>query len=180
MVDGKAYKPGDVYKSYTGKTVEIANTDCEGRLILADALGYVSKEYKPARIIDLATLTGAVIVALGDLCAGVMVNNDELYSKLEQASKKTCERLWKLPMFPEYDDEIKSDIADIKNLGTSGNGRYAGPITGAVFLKQFVNDIKWAHLDIAGTAWLDKPRYYSPKMATGFGLRLLVQFIEDL
>ena len=180
MVDGKAYKPGDVYKSYTGKTVEIANTDCEGRLILADALGYVSKEYKPARIIDLATLTGAVIVALGDLCAGVMGNNDELYSKLEQASKKTCERLWKLPMFSEYDDEIKSDIADIKNLGTSGNGRYAGPITGAVFLKQFVNNIKWAHLDIAGTAWLDKPRYYSPKMATGFGLRLLVQFIEDL
>ncbi len=180
MVDGKAYKPGDVYKSYLGKTVEIANTDAEGRLILADALGYVSKEYKPTRIIDLATLTGAVVVALGDLCAGVMGNNDELYSKLEQASKKTNERIWKLPMFAEYDDEIKSDIADIKNLGTSGNSRNAGPITGAVFLKQFVNNIKWAHLDIAGTAWLDKPRYYSPKMATGYGLRLLVQFIEDL
>lgn len=171
-----AYKPGDVYTSYLGKTVEIGNTDAEGRLILADALAYAAKNLKPTRIIDFATLTGAMEIALGNETTGLMSNNDALADSLIRSSSDTHERAWRLPLFEEYKDQLKSDIADIKNIG----GRPAGSITAALFLQEFVGDTPWAHFDIAGTAYLNKARYYQPKDGTGVGVRLMVDFLQNL
>jgi len=171
---GKAYKPGDVLTSLSGQTIEVISTDAEGRLILADALTY-AKRYKPKAIVDLATLTGACITALGDYVAGIMGNDPALLSKVKAASEKTGEKVWELPLWEEYFDYLKSDIADFKNVGT----RVAGTITGGMFLKKFVNDTPWVHMDIAGPTWYEKDKPYIPKGASGFGVRLLVQFLKD-
>lgn len=175
-ISGTSYKPGDVYVSYSGKTVEIGNTDAEGRLILADALAYTVKNLKPTRIIDFATLTGACIVALGEEAAGLMSNDEKLVKQLTAAGEATHERVWQLPLFKEYRDQLKSDFADINNSG----GREGGAITAAIFLQEFVGDIPWAHLDIAGTAYLGKNKKYQSKNATGFGVRLMVEFLQSL
>ncbi len=174
-IGSKSYKPGDVYIGYSGKTVEIDNTDAEGRLILADALAYASKKLKPSRIIDFATLTGAIIVALGEETTGMMSNNDELAAQLAKAGEATYERVWRLPLFEEYKQQIKSDVADLKNSG----GRDASSITAALFLQEFIGDFPWAHLDIAGTAHLSKARRYHPKNGTGVGIRLMIEFLEN-
>lgn len=173
-IGARSYKPGDIYSSYDGKTVEIVNTDAEGRLILADALSYASKKLKPKQMIDLATLTGAIVVALGEETTGLMSNNEKLSHALIEAGKSSFERVWPLPLYDEYREQLKSDLADLKNCGT----RAGGSITAAMFLKEFVNDVPWAHLDIAGTAFLSKSRNYHPKNATGVGVRLLIDFLE--
>lgn len=171
MPDGKAYKPGDVIHSMAGLTVEVISTDAEGRMILCDALTY-ALQYKPAVIVDLATLTGACIVALGNETAAIMGNREGLVEQLRAVGMEVGERLWPLPLWDFYFDYLKSDIADFKNVGE----RSAGTIVGGVFLKQFVPDeIPWVHMDIAGTAWTDKDTGISPKGATGFGVRLLVE-----
>jgi len=171
---GGAYKPGDVLRSMSGITIEVDNTDAEGRLILSDALTYVDR-YKPAAIIDLATLTGAVVIALGHVNTGLMGNDDDLAKKMEDAARITSEKVWRLPLDEEYAEQIKSDIADVKNVG----GRPAGTITAGMFLKKFVKETPWAHLDIAGTAWSEKARPCCPKGATGVGVRLLTQLARD-
>jgi leucyl aminopeptidase len=175
-VDAKSYKPGDVYTSYDGKTVEITDTDAEGRLVLADALAYTVKNLKPSRIIDLATLTGAIMVALGEEASGLMSNNDVLADLLVRAGSETGERVWRMPLYDEYRDQLKSDIADMKNTG----GRFAGACTAAMFLQEFVGKTTWAHLDIAGTAFHGESKRYTPKHATGVGVRLLVSLLESL
>ena len=175
-VDSRSYKVGDVYTSYLGKSVEIGNTDAEGRLILADALAYTQKKLKPKRIIDLATLTGACVIALGEEATGLMSNDDKLAAAITASGERTFERCWRLPIFDEYREKLKSDIADLKNTG----GRAGGTITAAMFLKEFIGDTPWAHLDIAATAYLDKPMRYQPKNATGVGVRLLVDYLENL
>ena len=175
MPDGEAYKPGDVVNTLSGQTVEINNTDAEGRLILCDALQYAHR-FQPAAVIDLATLTGACVVALGHNATGAMGNDGELLAALRQAGEATGERLWELPLWEEYGDLMKSDIADLKNAG----GPSAGTISAGWFLKQFVGTNKWVHLDIAGTAWEDKGRHYLPKGATGVGVRLLVKYLQDI
>lgn len=173
MVSGKAIKPGDVVRAMSGKTIEVINTDAEGRLILADALCYARK-LGATRIIDMATLTGAVVVALGDVNSAVLGTNQELINEIIAAGHEVGERYWQLPLDKEYSKQIKSDIADIKNIG----GRKAGTITAAAFLKEFVEDIPWAHLDIAGTAWADDAKPYRVKGATGVAVRTLVQIVE--
>lgn len=176
-IDANSFKPGDVYVSYTGKTVEMTNSDAEGRLILADALAYACKKYQPTRILDIATLTGAIDVALGPEASGIMSTNDELAQFLIQAGQSTYERLWRMPLFEEYKEVLKSDIADIK----SWNGRSGSSNVAATFLRAFVDEsIPWAHLDIAGTAYLEKPKKYMAKYATGFGVRLIVEFLKLL
>lgn len=175
-IDANSYKPGDVYTSYSGKTVEIGNTDAEGRLILADALAYTVKKLKPTRIIDFATLTGAIVIALGHDAAGLFSTNDALADGLIRSGIHTYERCWRMPLFEEYKEQLKSDIADLKNSG----GRPAGSVTAALFLNEFVGDIPWAHIDIAGTAYLEKPKQYFPIHATGFGIRLIVDFLRNL
>ncbi|MFH1200364.1 MAG: leucyl aminopeptidase [Candidatus Micrarchaeota archaeon] len=172
---GNASKPGDIVKAMNGKTIEILNTDAEGRLMLADALSY-AQQYKPSAVIDLATLTGAVVVALGDKAAGVLGNDEALISKLRKAGDACGERLWQLPLWKEYDEDVKSDWADVKNIGANGA---AGTISGAAFLKKFAGDAPWAHLDIAGVAWTDKDKPYLVKGATGFGVRLVVQYLRE-
>ena len=174
MPSGTAIKPGDVVTSYSGKTVEIINTDAEGRLVLADALGYAGR-YEPQAVIDLATLTGAVIVALGNFTAGMMGTDQDVMNRLQAAGEKTHERVWQLPLWDDYDEQIKSDTADAKNIGDGT----AGTIAGAVFLKKFAEGYPWVHLDIAGTAWDMKGSSYVPKTASGFGVRLLVQLAQD-
>ncbi len=174
MPGGSATKPGDIVRGMGGIFVEIVNTDAEGRLILADALEYV-KRYKPEFVIDIATLTGACVVALGNEAAGLLGNDDNLKSILKKSSQRTFERVWELPLWEEYDEYIKSDFADVKNVGN----RYGGAITASAFLKKFV-DYKWAHLDIAGTAYSEKDKYYIPKGGTGFGVRLLVDVLESI
>ena len=169
LLDGKSFKPGDVLTTMSGKTIEIDNTDAEGRLILADALTYAQR-YQPAGIVDLATLTGACVVALGEHCSGLMSNDDELAHKVEDASARTAERVWRLPMWPEYRQQIKSNVADMKNTG----GRNAGALTAAALLAEFVGTTPWAHLDIAGTAWSSKTRPCTPAGGVGVGVRLLV------
>jgi len=175
-ISATSYKPGDVYQGYSGKTVEIGNTDAEGRLILADALAYAVEHFKPARIIDFATLTGAIDIALGAETSGLMSNNDALAEAIFKAGQTTYERVWRLPVYEEYRDQLKSDVADIKNVG----GRSAGAITAAIFLQEFVGKTPWAHLDIASTAYLNEPRRYHPKHATGVGVRLMIDFLENL
>lgn len=173
-----SYKPGDVYRSYSGKTVEISNTDAEGRLVLADALSYVQDKYQPTCVIDIATLTGGIVVALGEAAAGLFSNDNKLAHALQQAAERTDERVWRMPLFPEYKSLLKSLIADIKNAGP----RLASSCSAAIFLQQFIKDIPWAHLDIAGTAYLSdlKPYPYHPTFATGAGVRLLVDFLKTL
>ncbi len=171
-----SYKPGDVYTSMSGKTVEISNTDAEGRLVLADALTYVQQTFSPTRMIDLATLTGGIVIALGEEATGLFSNNDKLAEALIESGEKTFERLWRFPLYPEYKEQLKSTIADIKNSG----GRKASSITAAMFLEQFVKNVPWAHLDIAGTAYLSELKPYHPTYATGVGVRLLIEFLESL
>tara|TARA_B100000686_G_C16792440_1_gene979727 strand:- start:708 stop:2150 length:1443 start_codon:yes stop_codon:yes gene_type:complete len=175
MLGGDATRPGDVLKIRNGKTVEVLNTDAEGRLVLADALSLAS-EAKPNAIIDLATLTGACMVALGSEYAGLMGTDSELIEKMKKASEETGENLWQLPLPTSYRAQLDSDVADVKNIG----GSYGGAITAGLFLKEFVaEDIPWAHLDIAGPAFADAPWGIQPKGGTGFGVRLLLRFIEN-
>lgn len=170
---GGAYKPGDIVRTMSGQTVEIVNTDAEGRMLLCDALHYAQR-YKPAALIDLATLTGACLVALGTVATGIMGNDAPLVRSLKAAGEATGERLWELPLWDEYGELMKSDVADMKNAG----GPYAGTISAAWFLQKFAGKAKWAHLDIAGTAWEEKGRPYLPKGATGVGIRLLVEYLR--
>ena len=177
MVSGQAYRPDDIITSLSGKTVEIISTDAEGRLVLADALTYAQREYSPRAIIDLATLTGGVIVALGRVRAGLLSNNDALADQLYQAGEKTGERIWRLPLDEEYCHNMKGEDADLKNSG----GREGHAILGGAFLKAFVADtVPWAHLDIAGMADTNKELPYSSKGATGFGVRLLIEYLSSL
>ena len=173
MPSGSSIRPGDIIRHYNGKTSEIDNTDAEGRLILADALAY-AEQYKPSAVIDLATLTGAVVVALGHHATGMLGNDDALMKKLSLAGETTHERVWQLPMFDEYEKLIESDVADVKNTG----GRWAGAISGAWFLKKFIGSYKWVHLDIAGTAILEENGEYTQKGASGVGVRLLTEFLR--
>ena len=175
MPSGTAVKPGDVVTSYGGKTIEILNTDAEGRLVLADALGWAA-QYNPKGVVDLATLTGAVITCLGHIAAGAMGTDQELMSKVQAAGVKTHERVWELPLWDDYDEGVKSKIADVQNIG---DGTAAGTIAGGAFLKKFAEGYPWVHLDIAGTAWGMKGSSYIPEGASGYGVRLLVQLIED-
>ncbi|MGH1565919.1 MAG: leucyl aminopeptidase [Nitrosopumilus sp.] len=180
MPGGESYRPGDIIKLYSGKTAEILNTDAEGRLILADALSYGEKHYSPKAIIDFATLTGACIVALGTNVAGIVSNNERLTKKINESSKKTMEEIWELPLTQDYMDMIKSDVADMKNVGV---GRAAGTITAAAFLRNSIGNTPWIHFDIAGVAWTQigtKEKSYNPKGATGFGVRLIVNYLQNL
>ena len=176
-IDGLSIKPGDVISSYAGKTIEVLDTDAEGRLILADALAYAVKEYKPDVVIDLATLTGSIVAALGPQAAGLFTKNNDLAASLEQAGTSTGERVWRMPMFDEYHDDMQSDIADIKNLSEKA---YAGSITAAKFLEVFTDDHPaWAHLDIAGMGF--QPNGFGKGYcATGYGVRLLIQWLEKM
>ncbi len=179
MPSGSATKPGDIVTAYNKKTVEIINTDAEGRLILADALSFTEEKFKPQAIIDLATLTGACIVALGYEAAAVLGNDEALIEKLKTAGNKCFERLWPLPLWEEYDEAIDSESADVRNTN-KGPSSSAGTIQGAAFLKKFINNnTPWAHIDIAGTSWLLAERDYLPKSATGYGVRLITQFLLD-
>jgi leucyl aminopeptidase len=173
MPGGSAYKPGDVLRTLSGQTIEIINTDAEGRLILSDALAYACR-YKPAAVVDIATLTGACRIALGQEASGMLGTDEKLKQKIREAGEKTGERVWEMPLWEAYYDQIKSDIADMKNTG----GRDGGVITAAALLSKFVRDYPWVHLDIAATAWTEKDRPYTPKGATGIGVRLLTQFLR--
>lgn len=177
MPSGKATRPGDIIKSFTGKTIEIGNTDAEGRLILADAMAYAIDRFKPDITIDLATLTGACIGALGEKIAGVFSNDDELAESLIRAGGKTHERCWRLPLPEDYKEYLKSDIADIRNMSTSSFG---GAITAALFLSEFAANTRWAHMDIAGTAFLKSATDYAPPGGSGYGVRLLTEFLDKL
>ncbi len=176
MPDGNAQRPGDVVTSMNGQTIEVINTDAEGRLVLCDALHWAQETYMPDTIIDLATLTGAIIMALASEYAGLFSNNDELSDKLTAAGTATGDKLWRFPLSPAYDKMIDSPIADMKNIG----GKGAGSITAAQFLQRFIKDgVKWAHLDIAGTVWADKDGATWAKGATGYGVKLLDRFVAD-
>ncbi len=175
LPSGKANKPGDILRSMSGKTIEVTNTDAEGRLILADALTYAER-YNPRAVIDIATLTYACVIALGNKAMGIMGNDDRLQKELKKAGEVTGERVWEFPLWDEYSEQIKSDIADMKNTG----GGSAGTITAAAFLKKFASKYKWAHLDIAGVAWEKSGKSYIPKGATGVCVRLLIQYLRDI
>lgn len=177
---GKAYKPGDVLRSLSGQTIEVISTDAEGRLILADALAYAQR-YKPQAVIDLATLTGSCVVALGHIASGLMGTDAELVARLKRASQTTAELVWELPLLKDYYRQIESEVADVKNVG----GRPAGAVTAGAFLSKFAQGYPWAHLDIAGTTWIGGDKTYPSRSylpapgATGFGVRLLTQFLRD-
>jgi leucyl aminopeptidase len=178
MPSGTSYRPGDIIKMYNRKTVEVLNTDAEGRIILGDALSFAVKTFAPKAIIDMATLTGAAIIALGTNVAALVGNDDDLVTKILEYSNQTGEKIWQLPLFEEYKEQLKSSNADMKNIG----GRSAGAITAAAFLSNFVEDTPWVHLDIAGTAWTQegtKEKSYNPKGATGFGIRTIVKYISS-
>lgn len=178
MPSGTAQRPGDVVKSLSGLTVEVVNTDAEGRLILGDAMWYAQERFKPQVLIDLATLTGAIIVSLGSDYAGLFSNDDTLAENLEKAAEETGEKLWRMPMDELFDEQILSDVADIQNVGSKG--REAGSIIAATFLKRFVKpDTKWAHLDIAGVAHCKKDKPLAAKGATGYGVMLLNRYVAD-
>ncbi len=176
MPSGTAQRPGDIVTSMSGQTIEVLNTDAEGRLVLADVLWYCQDRFKPRFMIDLATLTGAIIIALGHEHAGLFSNNDELAERLVAAGKSIGELLWRMPLADAYDRQIDSDAADVRNIS---GGRDGGSITAAQFLQRFVNKTPWAHLDIAGTAWSKKDAPTVPKGATAFGVRLLDRFIAE-
>jgi leucyl aminopeptidase len=175
MPDGNAQRPGDIVTSMSGQTIEIINTDAEGRLVLADVLWYVAKKFKPKFMVDLATLTGAIMVALGTEHAGLFCNNDELAERLLKAGTETGERVWRMPLAPEYDKLIDSQFADMKNTG----GRHGGSITAAQFLQRFVDNTPWAHLDIAGTAMGAPKTEINQSWGSGFGVRLLERLVAD-
>jgi leucyl aminopeptidase len=175
MPSGTAIKPGDVLRAMNGKTIEVINTDAEGRLILADALAYAGRQ-QPSAIIDVATLTGAISIALGNVAMGAMTNSDALYGRVQRASEASGEKVWQLPMYDEYKEQIKSDVADMKNTG----GRGAGSITAAFFLKEFVDDTPWVHLDMAGVDFYEKEKGVIVKGASGIPVRTLVHLALDL
>ena len=174
-VDGNAQRPGDIVTSMSGQTIEVLNTDAEGRLVLADALWYCNQRFEPKFMVNLATLTGAIMVALGQGHAGLFSNNDELSGRLTEAGLATQEKLWRMPMGPDYDKLIDSKNADMKNIG----GRYGGSITAAQFLQRFVKETPWAHLDIAGTAMGSPSNEINQSWASGFGVRLLDRLVRD-
>jgi leucyl aminopeptidase len=177
MPGGNAQRPGDVVTTLSGQTVEVINTDAEGRLVLSDAVAYVQKNFKPGTIIDLATLTGAIIISLGHEWAGLFSNNEELASELLKAASESGDKLWRMPLAESFDRLIDSPIADMKNVGP----REGGSITAAQFIQRFIESgVKWAHIDMAGKAWADKPSSTYDKGATGFGVRLLDQYVEDV
>ncbi len=176
-IGSKSFFPGDIYRSYSGKTVEIHSTDAEGRLILADAISYCQANYRPSELIDLATLTGGILSTFGEYVSGLFSNNDELAQRLFKSGEITNERLWRLPLYKEYSDSLKGDLGDLRNLSKFKKG-YASSIIGAAFLQEFVNDIPWAHLDIAGTSFNNgSSRGEIPQYGTGFGVRLLLDFL---
>ena len=177
MPSGTAQRPGDVVTTMSGQTVEVINTDAEGRLVLADAVTYAQREFKPATIIDLATLTGAILVSLGYEWAGLFSNNEELANKLIKVGEESGDKLWRMPLAESFDRLIDSPIADMKNVGP----REGGSITAAQFIQRFIdNGVRWAHIDMAGKAWSDKANHLHEKGATGFGVRLLDQYVEDV
>jgi leucyl aminopeptidase len=177
MPGGNAQRPGDVVTTMSGQTVEVINTDAEGRLVLGDAITYVQRNYKPGTIIDLATLTGAILVSLGHEWAGLFSNSEELAAKLQEAGAESGDKLWRMPMAESFDRLIDSPIADMKNVGP----REGGSITAAQFIQRFVeNGVKWAHVDMAGKAWSDKAGPTYDKGATGYGVRLLDQYVADV
>ncbi len=175
MPDGDAIRPGDILTSMSGQTIEIVNTDAEGRLVLADALWYAQENFAPRAIIDLATLTGAIIVALGQDMAGLFSNNDELAQRLLAAGEGTGEKVWRMPLGPAYDKMIDSKFADMKNTG----GRHGGSITAAQFLQRFIKDTPWAHLDIAGAAMGAPSSDINASWGSGWGVRLLDRLVAD-
>ncbi len=178
MPSARAYRPADIITSYAGKTIEVLNTDAEGRLVLADALSYVQDIYKPSLIVDLATLTGAMIVALGHEYCGTFVTDDGLWEQMEKAGRDTDEKLWRMPLDEAWKKEMEGSITDVQNMAKSG--RDAGSCTAAGFLHHFIApDVPWAHMDIAGTAWIKTERDIVPKYGTGFGVRLLNRFVMD-
>lgn len=176
MPDGNAQRPSDVVTAMSGKTIEVNNTDAEGRLVLCDALWYTQDRFKPALMIDLATLTGAIIIALAHEYAGVFTNQDKIADQLHKAGQASGDRTWQLPIGPEFTKMLKSQTADLSNIS---GGRGAGSITAACFLQEFVNDVPWAHIDIAGTAWRNDSRATCPPGGTGFGVQLLDRFVSD-
>jgi leucyl aminopeptidase len=178
MPSATSYRPGDIIRMYNGKSVEVLNTDAEGRMILADAIAYGISTYSPKSVIDLATLTGAAIIALGANVAAMIGSNKQLVDRLRKLSDKTGEKMWELPLYNEYHEQIRSTYADIKNVG----GRPGGAITAAAFLSNFVNDVPWVHIDIAGTAWTQEGTHeksYNHRGATGFGVRTLVKLLME-
>jgi leucyl aminopeptidase len=176
MPGGLSYRPDDIIKTFSGKTIEIGNTDAEGRVVLSDALAFTEKKIKPDQIIDLATLTGACVVALGYYPSGMMTNDEIMATSLHHAGELSGDRVWRLPLWDDYQDLMKSDLADVKNIS---KGRDSGTITAAIFLQHFVEKTPWAHLDIAGTAFLKESQYYKPKGGTGAGVRLLVEYLSS-
>lgn len=176
MPSGDAYRPGDIITAYSGKTIEVLNTDAEGRLVLADTLGYVQKTYNPHTIIDLATLTGAMMIALGHEYCGTFVNDDSLWKQMEDAAANAQEKIWRMPLDEVWYEEVVSTVADLRNMG---KGRFAGAATAAAFLEHFIDKgRKWAHMDIAGTAWITADKPTTPKYGTGFGVRTLTKLIQ--
>lgn len=173
-IDAKSYKNGDVYRSMSGKSVEITNTDAEGRLILADAITYAIERFHPTEIIDIASLTGGIIVALGEDISGLFVNDERLASDLKSASEATGELLWRMPLHADYKEMLKSEIADIANAA----GKTASSVSAALFIQEFTKSVPWAHIDFAGSCYLTKPKFFNPTKATGFGVRLLIDFLE--
>jgi len=174
MPSGKAQKPGDVQIAMSGKSIEIINTDAEGRLVLADGLTYARTKLGCTHLVDAATLTGACVVALAMVNAGIFANDDTMYERFEKARHQAGEKMWRLPLDDEYRDMIKSSIADIVNSG----GRYGGAVTAAMFLKEFVEDKPWIHLDIAGTAWVDEAKPFIAKGPSGIAVRSLIEFVR--
>ena len=174
MPGGRAMKPGDIVKTLSGKTVEVQNTDAEGRLILADALAYAQR-YNPAAMVDIATLTGACVVALGQFAIGLFGTDEKLKAQVKKSGDKAGERVWEMPLWDEYFEQLRSDVADMRNIG----GRGGGMITAALFLSKFAGDGPWAHIDIASTDWSERERAYIPKGPTGIGTRLLIQYLID-
>ncbi len=177
MPSGKATRPGDIIRSFAGKTIEIGNTDAEGRLILIDAMSYVIKKYKPHFLIDMATLTGACVVALGEKIAGVFSNDEDLAASIIAAGERTHERCWRMPLPEDYKELLKSDFADTNNIGST---RWGGAIVAALFLSEFTADTPWAHIDIAGPAYSTKENAYCGAGGTGFGVRLLAELFDKL
>jgi leucyl aminopeptidase len=173
MPSGSALRPGDVLRAMNGTTIEVGNTDAEGRLTLADAISYARDKIKPDEIIDMATLTGACVIALGPLCAGLLANDQALAERVLAAAEEAGERVWQLPLIEEYRDGLKSDVADINNVGPRGGGA----ITAGLFLKEFAGDARWAHLDIAGPAFVEKDGPLSPKGGTGVAVRTMLSYL---
>jgi leucyl aminopeptidase len=175
MPSGKAQKPGDVQIAMSGKSIEVINTDAEGRLVLADGL-YWARQLGATHLVDAATLTGACVVALGYVNAGVFANDDMIYGRFEQAEKRAGEKMWRMPLDAEYMEQLKSTIADMMNVG----GRWGGAVTAAMFLKEFVGDTPWIHLDIAGTAWMEENKPWIAKGPSGIAVRSIVEFAAGL